>query len=111
MATHRNIAGWRGTDLVDRDGGRSGSWKTSTATVETDEPISDLLPPLPAQLHTAGGRKRPEARAVMRRHSTAHESGTSPSEAERLRRARLSVWEYEGGGLGPFGPPPGRPES
>jgi hypothetical protein len=24
MATHRNIAGWRGTDLVDRDGGKIG---------------------------------------------------------------------------------------
>lgn len=32
-------------------------------------------------------------------------SGTSPLEAERLRRARLSVWEYEGGSLGPPHPP------
>jgi methylase of polypeptide subunit release factors len=44
----------------------------------------------------------------MRRHPTAQESGASPSEAERLRRARLSVWEYEGGGLGPLRPPPGQ---
>jgi methylase of polypeptide subunit release factors len=44
----------------------------------------------------------------MRRHLTAQESGTSPSKAERLRRARLGVWAYEGGGLGPLGPPPGQ---
>jgi SAM-dependent methyltransferase len=44
----------------------------------------------------------------MRRHPTAQESGTSPSDAERLRGARLSVWENEGGGLGPSGPPAGQ---
>src|SRR6185437_10223473 len=59
-------------------------------------------------LHAAGERKRPETRPAMRRHPTAQQSGTSPSEAERLRRARLSVWEYEGGGLGPIGTPPGQ---
>jgi methylase of polypeptide subunit release factors len=58
-------------------------------------------------LATTGAVLRPR-RPAMRRHPTAQESGTSPSEAERLRRMRLSVWEYEGGGLGPLGPPPGQ---
>jgi hypothetical protein len=46
------------------------------------------------------------AKTAMRRHPTAQESGTPPSEAERLRCARLSVWENEGGGLGPLRQPP-----
>jgi hypothetical protein len=50
------------------------------------------------------------AKTAMRRHPTAQESGTPPSEAERLRGARLSVWENEGGGLGPLRQPPSVPE-
>lgn len=38
----------------------------------------------------------------------ATEIGGAWSEAERLRGAPLSVWEYEGGGLGPLRSPPGQ---
>lgn len=40
--------------------------------------------------------------------TTRQRSGTPPAETEDLRRARLSVWEYEGGGLGLPRPPRGQ---
>lgn len=40
----------------------------------------------------------------MSRHPTPAQASDT-LEAERLRRTRLSVWEYEGGSLGPPGPP------
>ena len=42
---------------------------------------------------------------MMRRPTTLQTNGTQPAETEYLRRARLSVWEYEGGSLGPPRPP------
>ena len=39
MATHRNIAEWHGTDLVDRDGEKIGKLEEVYVDVETDEPM------------------------------------------------------------------------
>jgi sporulation protein YlmC with PRC-barrel domain len=39
MVTHRNIAAWRGTELVDRDGDKIGKLEDVYVDVETDEPI------------------------------------------------------------------------
>jgi uncharacterized protein YrrD len=39
MVTHRNIAEWRGTELVDRDGEKIGKLEDVYVDVETDEPI------------------------------------------------------------------------
>jgi sporulation protein YlmC with PRC-barrel domain len=39
MVTHRNIAEWRGTELVDRDGDKIGKLEDVYVDVETDEPI------------------------------------------------------------------------
>jgi hypothetical protein len=39
MVTHRNIAEWRGTELVDRDGDKIGKLEDAYVDVETDEPI------------------------------------------------------------------------
>jgi hypothetical protein len=58
-----------------------------------------------AQLHIACGRERVEARSVMTcRRAGPERSQMLSAEAENLRRARLGVWEYEGGGLGPRHP-------
>jgi uncharacterized protein YrrD len=39
MVTHRNIAEWRGTELVDRNGDKIGKLEDVYVDVETDEPI------------------------------------------------------------------------
>jgi hypothetical protein len=39
MVSHRNIAEWRGTDFVDRDGDKIGKLEDVYVDVETDEPV------------------------------------------------------------------------
>jgi sporulation protein YlmC with PRC-barrel domain len=39
MASHQNIAEWRGKDLVDRDGEKIGKLEDVYVDVETDEPM------------------------------------------------------------------------
>ena len=61
MITHRNIAEWRGKQLVDRDGDKIGKLEDVYVDVETDEPMFGTV---------KEGRDRPpsDLRAAGRDH-------------------------------------------